>query len=93
MADALSDALGEKPEILMLDHIDALTARAERDAVTKLVMDARTAAESSGKTLTVVVGTASMTPAEDWNFTVSVGATSQVLNLDLAQVTGSEVQA
>jgi RND superfamily putative drug exporter len=93
VADALSDALAEKPEILMLDHIDALTAPTERDAVTKLVTDARTAAESSGKKLTVVVGTASITPAEDWNFTVSVGAAALVLNLDLAQVTGSEVKA
>jgi RND superfamily putative drug exporter len=93
LADALADALAEKPRVVVLDHIDAMTAGGERAAMTQQISDARKAAISAGRLLTVVVGTSSLTPAEDWNFTVSVGAEAQVLNLDLVSTPNTKVQA
>jgi RND superfamily putative drug exporter len=93
VVDAVADALAEKPQILALDHIDAMTSSTERDLVARLLGDERTARAATGGALTLIVGTASATPAEDWNFVVSQGADSQVLNLDLVSTNNTKVQA
>jgi RND superfamily putative drug exporter len=93
LVDAVTDALAEKPQILALDHIDAMTSSTERDAVARLLGDERTARAATGGALTLIVGTASATPAEDWNFAVSRGVQTQVLNLDLVSTNNTKVQA
>ena len=91
--EAIEDASSEKPQIIILDNIDFLTAESERYAVADALAAARETAAQSGRPLTVLVGTTDDMPIETWGSFLSARVDAQVLDLDNASSSRKKVQA
>ncbi|BAU99279.1 MMPL family transporter [Aurantimicrobium minutum] len=91
--EAIEDASSEKPQIIILDNIDFLTAESERYAVADALAAARETAAQSGRPLTVLVGTTDDMPVETWGSFLSARVDAQVLDLDNASSPRKKVQA